>query len=596
MKTWWFLWRLFLFKKWTVTLQVGTAVVMMVVIEHAVALAQREVFDTLTGDAGVSLGVWTLCVVLVALGLGHSFASVGDEMLYRLNRFALASLMQRNAFDHVLELRGDRSLPASPGEAVSRLRDDPKQTLLFVLDLDILVAHFLFLAVAMAIMLQISAVTAIFVFLPMAAIMLVTHAMRERIGRYRKAAREAAGGVAGLIGEMFGMVETIKASNAEGRVIDELKRANERRGRTSLKDEVFVAMLRAVSSNFHNIGTGLVLVLLARSMSQGTLTVGDLSLFVFYLAQTQQFTSVLGDLMAGYRQVGVSVNRLVELMPGSAPEKLVEPTPSYLMGPLPKVEVPEKKAGDRLEALDVEGLTYVHPASGEGVRDVSFKLKRGDFVIVTGTVGSGKTTLLRALVGWLPPQSGAVRWNGVEVGPGERVLAPPRCAYLSQVPSLFSERLRANILMGLPEERVDLPGAVRSAVLERDVDELEDGLDTLVGPRGVKLSGGQQRRSGAARSFVREPDLLIMDDVSNGLDVETEQTLWERLSERGDRTALVASHRRPAFERADHIIVLKNGRVDSQGKLDFLLETSEEMRRLWAGAADAPAADDPDEQ
>ena len=406
MKTWWFLWRLFLFRKWTVTLQVVSAIVMMVVVEHAAALVQREIFDTLTGDAGISLGVWTLCAVLVALALGHTAASVGDEMLWRFNRFTLASLMQRNAFDHALELSGDRSLPASPGEAVSRLRDDPRLTLLYVLDFDIVVAHLLFLIVAMAIMLQISATTAVFVFLPMAAIMLVTHVMRERIGRYRKAAREAAGGVAGFIGEMFGMVETIKASNAESRVIDEFNRANERRGRTSLKDEVFVEMLRAVSSNLHNIGTGLVLVLLARSMSQGTLTVGDLSLFVFYLAQTQSFTSAIGDLMAGYRQIGVSVNRLLDLMPGSAPEKLVEPTPSYLMGPLPNVEVPEKKAGDRLEALDVEGLTYVHPNSGEGVRDVSFSLRRGDFTVVTGAVGSGKTTLLRALVGWLPPQNG----------------------------------------------------------------------------------------------------------------------------------------------------------------------------------------------
>ncbi len=549
-------------------------------------LVEKWVFDTITGNAAASISIWALVALYVSIELARLVARLGVEWTGWTFRLVVQALLRRNVFASILRRPGSQAPAVSSGEAIYRLRNDVDEVSDFPTWLPDVAGQVTTALVAILIMARINLQITLVIFLPLLGTFLISRLAWGRIVHYHRLSGLASDAVTGFLGEMLAAVQAVKIANAEDSTVGHFARLNEARRQAELKVQVFHGMLDSLFGGATSFGIGIMLLLCGQAMAAGRFTIGDFALFVYYLSFTTELPSYLGTFFGDYKTQEVSIERLSELVRPEPNQVLVEHHSVYEYGDYPPLVRPERNQADRLDILEIDELSYQHAQNSHGIKDIRLTIRRGSFTVITGRIGSGKSTFLRVLLGLLPRDSGEVRWNGVRVQDPAAFMIPPRCAYTSQVPRLFSETVQDNILLGLNESPAALQEALRLAVVEKDIAGMPYMLDTLVGPRGIRLSGGQVQRVAAARMFVRQPEIFVFDDLSSALDVETERALWDGLVQRGRHTpttCLVVSHRRAALQLADHIMVLKNGSVEAEGTLAELLETSQEMQRLWQG-------------
>jgi ATP-binding cassette subfamily B multidrug efflux pump len=296
---------------------------------------------------------------------------------------------------------------------------------------------------------------------------------------------------------------------------------------------------------------------------KGEISLGEMVSFNMFLGMLIWPMFAIGELINIMQRGNASLDRINETLG-------VKPDVKEAEEPI-EVAVPD--------SIIFDAVTFRYPSSTiDNLVDISFTLKRGQTLGIVGRTGSGKTTLLKQLLREYPMGEGSLKAGGVPITELELTQLRSWIGYVPQQPILFSKTIRENIWFGTKENSIDeemLNRALELASFRKDVAFLPDGLETLVGEKGVALSGGQKQRVSIARAVIADPEILILDDALSAVDAKTETEILEGIrSERAGKTTLITTHRLSAVQHADWIVVLDEGRMIEEGTHEELLKNN----------------------
>ena len=403
---------------------------------------------------------------------------------------------------------------------------------------------------------------------PLILIVPLVYWFSTRVQRKYRKQRESTGDITAVLENLISGISVVQAYNAQdwesNRVDRESASYREQAIGASQDRNRFVPMIYAIAG----IAFGLLASVGGALAGNGEITTGELVTFLLISTRMTMPLFIFGILI-NQLQRGEAAARRVFAVVDLEPE---------IYDNEDAIELTEE-----ISSVEFRDVYFTYPNTTVPVLSgISFKAEGGDFLGIMGHTGAGKTTILKLLMRYYTPDSGDVLINGVSIDDYTLDSVRDKIGFVSQEPFLFYGSIKDNVIYNQSANDDELQTALELAGAWEFIQELEEGLETMVGDRGAKLSGGQRARVSLARALLKQPSLLILDEASSALDAETERRIQENLIASGnDRATLAVAHRLSTIRNADEILSMVDGAVVERGKHDELVAAGGVYASQW---------------
>ncbi|MBX9805549.1 MAG: ATP-binding cassette domain-containing protein [Alphaproteobacteria bacterium] len=510
------------------------------------------------------MGLAVAFLAIASFGRSYYIGWVGERVI--------TDLRQR-VFNHLLSLDVGFFELIRSGELVSRITTDT--TLIQVVigtSAAVAVRNLLLLGGGLVMMMATSLKLTLLTLIIVPFVLIPILIYGKRVRKLSKLTQDRIADVGGFLEETLGGIRTCQAFMHEDTDRRQFEDQTERAFDVSIKRIHLRSLLACLIMILVFGGVSLVLWIGGRDVLAGELAAGQLSAFIFYAvvvaASAGSFSEIFADLQ---RAIG-ALDRLRELLATAPSLAPVSGIPSRKL-PIPSTGV-----------VALHNICFAYPSNPERpiLNNVTLSAAPGEKIAIVGPSGAGKSTILSLLLRFYSPQSGSIYLDGIDVRDVDVSEVRARMGLVPQDPTIFSQSLYENILYGRPNaSETDVWRAAELAHLSSVIEDLPQGIHTLLGTKGVRLSGGQKQRLAIARAILRNPSILLLDEATSALDSESEHLVQQSLNHlMATRTTIVIAHRLATVLKADRIIVMDRGQINAVGTHAELISEDGLYRRL----------------